>query len=247
MVCALVLFVVLGAVGCVSSGDAELAGDAAPEPQVGLLGCGGQEPYFPRDVLVERAAAAEDGDSDATRALRATLDGSDGSVTTFAPGLPPAEGWIEAVRDDERALFLHDSELLPALSYERRDGRWRLVAGSSACGPRAVSPGLGSAEWHLTEDDEPADAEVTANVRERACHGGEPTEADRILEPHVDYRRDAVVITFFVEPAPSSPGHTYTCPGHPPTPHRLVLDERVGDRQLLDGGTFPPSAAQARP
>jgi hypothetical protein len=46
---------------------------------------------------------------------------------------------------------------------------------------------------------------------------------------------DAVVVTFIAGDLTGN----QTCPSHPPARRTVELSERIGDRQLLDGGTMP--------
>jgi hypothetical protein len=73
-------------------------------------------------------------------------------------------------------------------------------------------------------------------VNEMECASGQSAEG-RVLEPAVDYRDDAVVVTVRVIPL----GGAQTCPGNPNTPASLELTEPLGERVLLDGGAIPPA------
>lgn len=99
------------------------------------------------------------------------------------------------------------------------------------------------------EDAQPAgwvpapDADLSARstridvlVNEFACAGGQSAEG-RIVPPTVNYQTDAVIIAIEVIPK-AGPN---TCPGNPDTPYTVELAEPLGDRQLLDGRTDPPS------
>ena len=92
------------------------------------------------------------------------------------------------------------------------------------------------ADWEPDGEVDRTATHIPVHVMERGCAGGEPATG-RIPEPHVQYREDAVVVTFRVIPK----GGPQTCPGNPPTPYVLELSEPLGDRQLLDGGAEPPA------
>lgn len=98
------------------------------------------------------------------------------------------------------------------------------VAGWAPVDPGALTPGTTS---------------IPIEVMERGCAGGRPAEG-RVATPEVDYREDAVVVTMRVIPVVGAA----TCPGNPPTPYTLELEEPLGDRVLLDGATDPPSEPQ---
>lgn len=85
-------------------------------------------------------------------------------------------------------------------------------------------------------DLSPGSTRIDVLVNEFACAGGESAEG-RIVPPTVDYRSDAVIITIEVIPKAGF----NDCPGNPDTPYTVELDEPLGNRQLLDGRTDPPS------
>jgi hypothetical protein len=100
-----------------------------------------------------------------------------------------------------------------------------------------LGPGKASvADWRVDGTPDPAATEVSILVHENACASGQSADG-RIQEPDVDYRRDAVVVTVRVRQRSSSEA----CQGNPDTPYILRLDEPLGDRMLLDGGTSPPA------
>ena len=52
------------------------------------------------------------------------------------------------------------------------------------------------------------------------------------MSPLVHYGRRAITVMYYGRPLRGA----QTCPGHPPTPAFLVLDEPLGGRRLRDGG-----------
>ncbi len=95
------------------------------------------------------------------------------------------------------------------------------------------------ATWTFAPGQEigPDTTEFVALVTERGCAGGQ-SSARRIIGPRVDYVDDTQVIVMFeVRPL----GGIQACPGNPPTPVAVRLQEPLGDRALLDGGREPPS------
>lgn len=93
------------------------------------------------------------------------------------------------------------------------------------------------ATWEPTPEADlaPDVTEIPLLVNERACASGEPAN-DRIPEPDIDYGTDTVTVTIRVIPRPGG----QDCPSNPDTPYTLILDEPLGDRDLLDGGQDPP-------
>ena len=107
------------------------------------------------------------------------------------------------------------------------------------CGDRpvmAVPPaGYGAATWTL-DPAVPYSAtatEIHVLVDELGCHGFQTAEG-RIAQ-NVEYRVDAVIVTLAVR----QPDGAQTCPGTPPTPYVMHVDQPVGARNLDDGGRWP--------
>jgi hypothetical protein len=82
----------------------------------------------------------------------------------------------------------------------------------------------------------PAATRIEVLVNERACSGGTSAEG-RIAPPTIEYGPETVAITLAVIPVTGDA----PCPSNPDTPFTVELDEPLGDRTLLDGGTSPPS------
>lgn len=82
----------------------------------------------------------------------------------------------------------------------------------------------------------PDTTRIDVLVNERACASGTSAEG-RIAPATVEYGPETVTITLAVIPV-TGPA---ACPGNPDTPFTIELDEPLGDRTLLDGGTTPPS------
>lgn len=94
------------------------------------------------------------------------------------------------------------------------------------------------AEWEPAPGQEltPGTQVVEIVVHEVGCADGDSAEG-RIEEPEVAYTSDAVIVTVRVR----AKGGDVTCPGNPLTPHVLELEEPLGERDLLDGGSGRPS------
>ena len=93
------------------------------------------------------------------------------------------------------------------------------------------------ATWALPPGAElgPDTTEFTALVTEGACASGRAS-AGRVIGPRVEWTDDAVTVTFRVRPLPGA----QECPGNPPTPVVVRLDQPLAGRTLLDGGREPP-------
>jgi hypothetical protein len=109
-----------------------------------------------------------------------------------------------------------------------------LVASSCELLQQVAPPG--DARWALLPDAGigPETAEFTALVTEVACASGQSSEG-RIVGPEISYTDESVTITFAVRGIGEA-----NCPSNPPTPVVVTLEEPLGDRTLLDGGTDPP-------
>ncbi|MBA2632099.1 MAG: hypothetical protein H0U86_03690 [Chloroflexi bacterium] len=114
-----------------------------------------------------------------------------------------------------------------------------VVLSASACGlVEQLFVGPNDARWGHAADAEigPDTIEFVAMVTETVCASGRSSEG-RIIGPDIAYTDEAVTITFAVRPLG---GGAQDCPGNPSTPVMVRLDEPLGDRALLDGGTDPP-------
>jgi hypothetical protein len=112
-----------------------------------------------------------------------------------------------------------------------------LVAGSACDAFHQAMAQPGPARWGLAPDTEidPDTTEFVAMVTEAACASGQSSEG-RVVGPDVSYTEDAVTVTFAVRPLSGA----QECPGNPATRVAVRLDEPLGARVLLDGGSDPP-------
>lgn len=192
-------------------------------------------PFVPAELFTQEVGA-ETKEGEVYDALRFHLE----EGTGFGPY--PDGPWYEIQVSEDRAFFLAlydrqspDGPIGVDMSLELEGGAWNW-AGAGECKPYAFAPDLGTATWALA-DPEPAatDTTFTALVTELACTGGQSSEG-RVQSPIIDYGDEEIIVTFFVDPLP--PG-TYTCPGNPSTSVTVDLDQPLGNRALMDGGTYP--------
>ena len=73
-------------------------------------------------------------------------------------------------------------------------------------------------------------------MTEIACASGQSSE-DRIVAPRIVVEEDAITITFAVMPLEGP----QDCQGNPASEVRVELPEPLGDRELRDGGVYPPT------
>jgi hypothetical protein len=147
-----------------------------------------------------------------------TLTTDDGTIYEFAHGSPP-DLWVATVQQ------LGDGD------------RWQgeFVA---PCTPRPWVDGLLVGYW-WPADDGAVDAdttEVDVLVQEDSCDSGRGPDG-RVREPEITYGADVVVVTYPV--TAREEGGAFTCQSHPPAEVTLELDQPLGDRELLDGSTWP--------
>jgi len=91
--------------------------------------------------------------------------------------------------------------------------------------------------WWLATQSRAPDRELELMVHETACATG--ASAEGRIESAVEYSDDSIIVSISVRYR----GGDQACPGNPDTSFRLVLDEPVGDRTILDARTSPPSKA----
>jgi hypothetical protein len=82
----------------------------------------------------------------------------------------------------------------------------------------------------------PESTSIPVLVTEIECASGQSPEG-RILDPLVEYRADAVVISISIYTDPGD------CPSNPEYPLTVALSEPLGDRVLLGGRVEPPTSA----
>ncbi|MDQ6794756.1 MAG: hypothetical protein M3067_08080 [Chloroflexota bacterium] len=205
----------------------------------GLLTCGDAN-VFPANAL-EGPGGAELRADEAAAGLRAAL--ADTERVQF-----PHSGWHLVAQSTTRVQFIArgaGADSWFSVSLVRGPAGWTLdLAGE--CGLVVVlGPGIGPAAWWL-DPAQPRpgakDRTFTALVLERACASGHSSDG-RIGPPLVSYAPDTVTLIFGVRPRPGG----QDCQGNPPGRYRVTLDQPLGDRQLLDGGSLPPRDATVAP
>ncbi len=235
------LLLVVALAGCGSDGPG--AGEtAASVGDSQMLTCG-DDMVFAASMLAT-PPGAERGVGPQYEALRDGL-----ALFAAEGGLVPTTGWRVVASNATRILFVADvpgaaSPEWWSIGVELHDGRWEW-AGGGTCNLRVVlGPGIRPAEWApdpAFAAPGPAATSVHVLVWEMDCTSGQPATG-RVTGPIVGYGADAVTITFGVRPLPAQ---NQTCPGNPPTPVVVELAEPLGDRELLDGGTFPAGPPDA--
>lgn len=102
-----------------------------------------------------------------------------------------------------------------------------LAALAYGCGPTSDAQ---PARWAVDPDwqPDPAATEIPLLLSEQSCHGYAPPDG-RVVVRDIAYGLDVIVADIAVVPLPGA----QTCPGPPPSPYVLHLDEPIDDREVL--------------
>ena len=223
----------------VPSGSGSASSSAEPDLAAALAAAGirytcGGHPFTP-DVLSARGRA-ETGDSAQSVVLREFV----GSGMMETESLPE-EGWLLVGMDGRSASFVAPTADPARFEYVLMDGAddaWR-VTGWGGCRPQVWFEDANPSTWVLEPAGKrpaPEATEFVARVTETTCASGQSSRG-RVQPPIIVYTAAEVVVTFPIEPLP---GDGQDCQGNPSTAGTVTLDEPLGDRTLLDGGTYPP-------
>jgi hypothetical protein len=226
----------LGALGCVGGSDPSGSGDVATatpdarsiEAQL-HYSCG--QLAFSAELILAPARQDETADNPISAELRRHLASAESDFQ-------PDAGWTFVGETGGRAQFIVriPDETLQSVELERQSGAWKVV-GWGGCPAHVVAGlGLGAAEWRLPDGvvPDPGLQTFDALVTELACNSGQPADG-RIMPPQILTDVERVIVIFTVRPRPG--GHE--CPSNPSTQVRVELPAPLGNRQLLDGGSFP--------
>ena len=148
---------------------------------------------------------------------------------------------------------IRENGTIPLEIWQLRSGEWYQTSGNRRCNLEAVAdPNLASAPWSVKRPwPKPSARTITIKVQEWACNSGLPPTG-RVLPPTVHYTPDAIYIVAqtipntrtWQENAVSGSHMLVDCQGAPPATYTVHLDRRVRDRDLFDGGSFPPKLKQ---
>jgi hypothetical protein len=204
------------------------------------LTCGGDE-RFPAEALIGAGSAELGGDPAAT-ALRAFLAGPDAASYPF-----PARGWSRVFESPTSVVFVARGDRETpwvVVAFETGPAGTRLDRYGECQARLALPDGIGPADFWVDPAAAPGSEATTVAgfIRERSCASGRSPEG-RVLEPLVVYGEAAILIAYAVQQRPGG----QDCPSNPPFAVTLELAEPIGDRVLLDGGTFPPRDALVPP
>lgn len=186
---------------------------------------------FSVDALTA-APGAERADHPAARNLRQFL--ADGP-------LPNRSGWRLVVFDEGGVLFLLPGTPEEGVSFWSAEfgparADWQFVR-AGQCDIQPAFVGVEAARWELSPGESvgPDTRSFEVLVSEQGCASGASPEG-RIVGPAVVLSESSVIVILGTRPLPGP----QTCEAGPPARVRVELPEPLGDRQLLDGATFPP-------
>ena len=194
-------------------------------------GCG---QHYPAKVF-RRRKGAETGEHPANQKLNDLLKRRNSDIV---PG--PRHGWIRVYRKDGEAEFVHEKKSGRAYYYiglEKNGDRWRWAYSGDTCKPLAWAPNAegGTIELRDGHPPQPGDTRLRVLVHEWACHGYRVPDREDV-HPKIIYGEENVIVILRIE----YPQGGATCPGTPPFKYTVRLDERLGNRALVDGGKYPP-------
>lgn len=123
--------------------------------------------------------------------------------------------------------------------FRRSKGDWKPVNWGD-CLPMAVVGERSPALWEL--ETEPSDdaTQLQLMVEESACSSGRELTEDN-TRADIEYSQDVVVILMSADSLKAGKNVGFTCIGVPPAAITIELEEPVGDRQLVDAGSYPPT------
>jgi hypothetical protein len=200
----------------------------------------GGAPAF-RVADLQGPQGAERGDDPAAQVLRDFVADPGG-----AEEVPPT-GWRVLARNAREVLFACGELDEYHLVRVTRDssGRWEWEESSHYVSEfQAIRGNNPASSWRLDPAADPptaASTELRVLVTEIHCASA-LSAVGRVERPDAFYGETDVRIVAYVTALRGS----QTCPGNPETPAMIVLPKAIGERHLIDGGTYPPERRWSR-
>lgn len=160
------------------------------------------------------------------------------------PGLhvPTREDSDLVVLTETYARFLTKEPPYSGTSFEKEGDRWRWAGGGDCELVAVAEGGLETATWWMPEEAKPEDEVLTVRAMQISCASATKRRPEE-FEPLVEETDERIAVAMFVEPLE---GQAFECPGNPDTGVRIELEQPVGDRQIVDVGTYPERPAPNR-
>jgi hypothetical protein len=234
------------ALTCAVSASAAFRPDGGPDPIVAEwsqwpheVSCG----YLSFDPVsvFGGPADAEHGSLPAERALRRSL------ARRTIPWVRQ-HNWRLAAETHRLAEFItgrlgyrggYDEETeLETMSFQRTRRGWKWTGYGGGCTLSSIRQNRTAITWSLAEDQllTPSTRRVRVDLGAGECDSGR-SQNDRLQKPEFREQNGKLLMSLWLRPLP--PGG-YTCQGLIETPVTIKLPEPLGERELMDGGAYPP-------
>jgi hypothetical protein len=216
-----------------------VAGGGGPDPAVKRwpgwtqpVACGYGAPFDALQVF-SGPTDAERGTSPPEVALRRFL----------AKGLiswAPKKNWRLLTQSATQAEFGSgrlSRGFIEVFNFERVKGKWKWW-GSGGCQPRVVRNGETAITWSLNPDQHltASTRVIEVNLGPGECNDGRP-QSTRLEKPEFREENGDLLMALWLHPVGPGP---HNCAGLVEPPTKITLPEPLGDRNLYDGGVFPP-------
>lgn len=156
----------------------------------------------------------------------------------------PKHNWRLVVESEGIAEFSAGrlSHGLEWMTFQRVRGRWKWQTYSGGCLPSTLRRERPAISWDLSDEQPPLSPQtrrVKVHLGPGECNDGK-SQNDRLQKPEFREQNGKLIMTLWLRPV--SPGF-HTCVGLIEPPVVIELPEPLGERELLDGGTYPPRPA----
>lgn len=132
---------------------------------------------------------------------------------------------------------------LEYILVQKSRGHWHFSTYSSNCEPASVRRGVTAITWTLDPKQpqlSPRTRKISVYLGPGECNDGK-SQNDRLQKPEFREQNGALLMALWLRPV--SPGY-HNCVGTIEPPVVIRLPEPLGNRRLLDGGTYPPSSGR---
>jgi hypothetical protein len=194
---------------------------------------------FPPVAAFRRPTGVETGPGEAEAALRRKIaEQPEGDLLRL-----PTHDWRVLIGGPDFVSFAQGRlPVVRVVTFERSAEGWG-EGFSGACRPISVLKGRAAASWTLSSNQpplRPSTKSLLVQLHGGGCSGGR-SQNSRALPPVFEpIGKRRLLMTIRLRPLPSGP---HTCEGVVEPPLRVTLPERLGDRGLFDGGSYPPEVA----